>query len=184
MLPQPPMARIPYPPTDPENSAALLAKLPPLHVFQMLAWSPPALQGFVRMGTELLYNGCLNPILRELVIVRVGHLCGSEYEVRQHEHSLRALGVPTEIIAAIPAGPAAVRSAGPDLPDATGRALMLADCMVTGDDSGPAVDAVRELLDERATVELTVTIGYYMMVSRVLTTLDIDIEDDDAFLKI
>ncbi len=184
MLPQPPMARIPYPPTPPEDSAALLRKLPDLNIFKMLSWSPPALDGFVRMGSGLLYKGCLDPVLREIVIVRVGHLCGSEYEVRQHEHTLRALGAHPDVVAAIPAGADAVTSADDSLHAATGRALELADLMVSGQECAEVAQALRDALDERALVELTVTIGYYLMVSRVLTTLDVDIEDEDAFLNL
>ena len=178
MLPHPPMARINYPPPSPD-ATALLDRLPPLNIFRMLSWSPPALDGFVRMGTALLYKGQLDAVLRELAIVRVGHLCGSDYEVRQHEHSLRELGVDADAIEAVARGEWVGK-----LPAGACEALALAEQMVAGRATGQALEAVRAALGEGAAVELTVVIGYYLMVSRVLTTLDVDIEDEDAFLKV
>lgn len=180
MLPQPPMARIPYPDADAESP--FLTKLPPLNIFRMLAWSDPALKGLSRMGSGLLYQGKLDPVLRELVIVRVGRLCGSEYEVHQHEHVLRKLGVDDTVIAGLGAISGATLWDG--FPAGTREALSLADAMVVGDDTSALVGALRDLLGEEAAVELTVLVGYYWMVSRVLTTLEVEIEEDHAFLDL
>ena len=79
------MARLPYP--DPtslaETDRALLESLPPLNIFRMLAGSGPIFQPFMNLLNAYLNDGLLEPELRELVILRIGHKCGSAYEVHQ-----------------------------------------------------------------------------------------------------
>src|SRR5688572_12293499 len=101
------MARIPYPdPADltPETQA-YLAKLPPINIFRMLAGGETLLPAFVRFGNHLLYKTALDPVLREIAIVRVGALSGASYELYQHEAISRQLGMSDELIAAIHDGP-------------------------------------------------------------------------------
>ena len=70
------MARIPYP--DPieltEETAEFLGRLPALNIFRMLAGTEGLLQAFTRFGNHLLYRSELDPVLRELAILRVGVL--------------------------------------------------------------------------------------------------------------
>jgi alkylhydroperoxidase family enzyme len=160
------MARIGYP--DPqrldEPTRALLAKLRQANVFRMLAHAAPALRPLVQLGSALLYQGTLDPALRELVIVRVGHLCGSAYEVHQHERLAAAVGVPAAKPAFTPLERAALRFADEAVRD--GRA---------GDASFAQVHAA---LGEVGTVELTLLVGYYLMMARVLLGLDVDLDDE------
>ena len=101
------MARIPYP--DPAelsaDTQAYLAKLPPINIFRMLAGGETLLPAFVRFGNHLLYKTALDPVLREIAIVRVGALSGASYELYQHEAISRQLGMSDELIAAIHEGP-------------------------------------------------------------------------------
>ena len=79
------MARIPYPDPaalSPETSE-FLAKLPPLNIFRMLAGGEGLLRAFSRFGNHLLYKTALDPVLREIAIVRVGILSRAPYEVYQ-----------------------------------------------------------------------------------------------------
>ena len=69
------MARIPYP--DPATllpeTQETLAKIgdPPMNIFRMLAGTEGLLQAFTRFGNHLLYRSELDPVLRELAILRV-----------------------------------------------------------------------------------------------------------------
>ena len=168
------MARIPYP--DPDTfdaeTRAVLAKLPPLNLFRMMAGGEALLGNFVRLGNHLLAKLELDPFLRELAIVRVGVLSGAAYEVHHHEAFLRRMSVDEAVIAAIHAGP------DDDAFDDTQRlVLRFTDDVVANvrasDDTFLPLAAV---LPSRELQELTVTIGYYMMVSRYLATFGIDIE--------
>ena len=101
-----PMARIPYPDPaalSPETSE-FLAKLPPLNIFRMLAGGEGLLRAFSRFGNHLLYKTALDPVLREIAILRVGVLSDAAYEMHQHDAISRSLGMSDELLAAIRAG--------------------------------------------------------------------------------
>ena len=53
------------------------------------------------MGNALLYKCELDPVLRELAIIRVGRLSRAAYEVFQHERIGREVGVTEDKIAAL-----------------------------------------------------------------------------------
>jgi 4-carboxymuconolactone decarboxylase len=169
------MARIPYP--DPASftprTREVMEQLPPLNIFRLLGAGGDLASGFVALGNQLLFHAKLDPVLREIAIVRVGVLSGAAYEVQQHEEISRRLGMSDALIAAIHEGP-----------DAAAFDEMQRLVMAFTDDvvhNVRASDATWAPLSARLSVqemqELTVTIGYYMMVSRFLETFDVDLEE-------
>ena len=68
------MARLPYPDlkTLASDTQEFLRKLPALNIFRMMAGGEGLLPVFVRLGNYLLYKSKLDPILREIAIIRVG----------------------------------------------------------------------------------------------------------------
>ena len=86
------MARIPYPDPEslPEADREFLAELPQLNISRMLAGSPSMFRPLTRVFSAYLSDGVLDKITREIVILRVGHLCHSEYEVTNHERVARS----------------------------------------------------------------------------------------------
>src|SRR5262249_16951135 len=98
------MPRIPY--FDVESAsgrhAEFLEKLKPhVNIYRMLANSESGIKGFTRMGNALLHRSELDPVLREIAILRVGRLSRAAYEVFQHERIAREAGVAEEKIAAL-----------------------------------------------------------------------------------
>ena len=174
------MSRIPY--YEVENAtgkhAEFLGKLGTgLNIYRMLANSEYGLKGFVRMGNALLHRCELDPILRELAILRVGRLSRAAYEVFQHERIAREVGVEEEKIAAL-------RDATIEAPvfsDNEKAVLRFTDDVVRNvRASDKALKAVEGFLSRGALVELTLTIGYYMMVCRFLETTGVEGEDGQA----
>ncbi|MBS0521880.1 MAG: carboxymuconolactone decarboxylase family protein [Proteobacteria bacterium] len=174
------MSRIPY--YEVENAtgkhAEFLGKLGThLNIYRMLANSEAGLKGFVRMGNALLYRCELDPTLRELAILRVGRLSRAAYEVFQHERIAREVGVPEEKIAAL-------RDATVDAPafsDQDKAVLRFTDEVVRNvRASDKTLKAVEAFLSRGALVELTLTVGYYMMVCRLLETTGVDGEEGQA----
>ncbi|HZK99359.1 MAG TPA: carboxymuconolactone decarboxylase family protein [Caulobacteraceae bacterium] len=169
------MARIPYFDTSlaTGRAAAAYEKLPALNIFRMMGHSGELIDGFTRLGTQILNFSSLDPILREIAIIRVGVLSGATYEVFQHERIARRLGMSEAIVAAIREGPAAAA-----IDDAQREVMVFTDDVVA---NVRASDATFEPLERRlgykALQELTITIGYYMLVSRFLETFDVDIEE-------
>ncbi len=169
------MARIPYFDISQATgrAAKAYAKLPALNIFRMLGHSGELIDGFTRMGTQILNFTSLDPVLREIAIVRVGVLSKARYEVYQHEAISRRLGMSDALIAGIHEGPGAA------VFDADQRLVMAyVDDVVANVRAGDATFLpARERLGDKALQELTIAIGYYMMVSRFLETFDVDIEE-------
>jgi len=172
------MARIPYFDTTQATGRAAKAysKLPPLNIFRMLGHSGELVDGFTKLGTQILNFSSLDPILREIAIVRVGVLSGAGYEVFQHERISRRLGMSQALIDAIHAGP---NAAGFD--DLQRQVMAFTDDVVANVRASDATfDPLAKALGHKALQELTITIGYYMLVSRFLETFDVDIEEGAA----
>jgi alkylhydroperoxidase family enzyme len=171
------MSRLPY--IDLDDAATELRELtrrgPVLNLYRVLPHAGPAGIGFLKLGGALLRENELDSRLRELVILRVGVLCGSGYELHQHRRIARAIGVPDEKIAAIE------RGAESDAFDAWEKLVLQFTDAVVKDVKAPAplFGAVAERLDHRRMSELVLTIGFYMLVSRYLENFEVDIEQTE-----
>jgi 4-carboxymuconolactone decarboxylase len=174
------MPRIPYfeIETATGKHAEMLGKLNPmLNIYRMLANSESASKGFLRMGNALLYRCELDPGLRELAIVRVGRLSRAAYEVFQHERIAREVGVEEGKIVAL--RDATIEA--PTFSDNEKAVLRFTDDVVRNvRASDKHLKAVQAFLSAGAQVELTLTIGYYMMVCRLLETTGVEGEEGQA----
>jgi alkylhydroperoxidase family enzyme len=172
------MARIPY--FDPSQATGRAAnaysKLPALNIFRMLGHSGDLLEGFSRFGGLLLNRTSLDPVLREIAIVRVGVLSKASYEVYQHEAISRRIGMSDALIQAIHQGPDAAA-----FDDVQRLVMAFTDDVVLNVRAGDATFLpMRAALGDKALQELTIVIGFYMLVSRFLETFDVDIEAGEA----
>jgi alkylhydroperoxidase family enzyme len=172
------MARVPYVDVSamPEPLQRALGDQPPLNIFRALANAPRAARGFLGLGGALLRRGELDPQLRELVIVRVGLISGAAYEVHQHRHLARAVGVPQEKLDGL--------DGNLDDDTFTGHerdVLRFTDAVVT-DVKAPdeLYEPVASALSDGELCELLLVIGFYMLVSRVLENLEVEIEEDNV----
>lgn len=173
-------SRIPYYEVDQATGkhAEFLDKLKPhLNIYRMLANSEAGLKGFVRMGNALLFRCELDPVLRELAIIRVGRLSRAAYEVFQHERIGREAGITEDKIAAL--RDATVEA--PAFSDNEKAVLRFTDDVVRNvKASDRNLKAVQAFLTPGAIVELTLTVGYYMMVCRFLETTGVEGEEGQA----
>ncbi|CAN5376463.1 carboxymuconolactone decarboxylase family protein [soil metagenome] len=173
-------SRIPYYEVDQATGAhaEFLDKLKPhLNIYRMLANSEAGLKGFIRMGNALLFKCELDPVLRELAIIRVGRLSRAAYEVFQHERIGREAGITDDKIAAL--REATIEA--PAFSDNEKAVLRFADDVVRNvKASDKNLKAVQAFLTPGAIVELTLTVGYYMMVCRFLETTGVEGEDGQA----
>jgi alkylhydroperoxidase family enzyme len=170
------MARIPYrdPASAPERVRELLAKNKNANIFRMMAHAEAAFEPYLRLGNALLFKGELDAKLRELAIVRVGQLCGAPYEVLAHELIAGKVGVPADKVDAIGQGSRAAIWTPLER-----DVLRLAEEMTTMKRGTPAtVETLRKGLGERALTELVMSIGYYLLTSTFLETLQVDLEEE------
>lgn len=157
----------------------MVASRPPLNVYRMLAHAGPAAEGALSLGTGLLRANELDDRWRELVIVRVGILCRSHYEVHQHKRLAARVGVEAAKIAALHDGPES-----PAFNDDERAILHFTDQVVHNVKAGDAAfNRIASLLSHRALVELVLTIGYYMLICRVLENFEVDLEAQEPALE-
>jgi alkylhydroperoxidase family enzyme len=171
------MARIPYvdPAQAPEPVKAALGVLPPLNVFRMLANAETAFEPYLRVGAAVLGELALDPKLRELAILQVAKQSDAEYEWVQHVAIGRQAGLSADQVGAVERGEIASAAA---LGEVERAVLGFTAEVVAGPRVGDAAfDAVASALSPREIVELLLTIGQYLMLARLMTALELEIDD-------
>lgn len=143
-----------------------------INLYKVLGHCPFVGLNWQRLGNSLLKGEELPPALRELAVLRVGHLAGSIYEVTQHTRIGLATGLSQEQVDAIPDWQNSSVFNEEQLAVLAYTDEVERDIKVKDD----TFANLRNFLSEHAVVELTVTIGYYGMVSRFLVALDVELE--------
>jgi len=155
----------------------VLASLPPLNIFRMLALAPANLKPFFDWGISLLFQTELDARLREIAILRVAHVTRSKYEWTQHATIARRVGVGEEEIAAAAGDVSRL--------DADGQLV----CRVAEEisrDVRLSDDALRRILDRfgrRQAVELILNCSHFNMVSRILESTRVELEGENVLEK-
>ena len=145
------------------------------NIFATLVRHPGLFRKWVPFGGKLL-SGKLPARDRELLILRVGWRCHAEYEWAQHVRIGLAAGLTTDEVESIKEGPGAE-----GWTDLEAMLLRAADELV--DDSCISDVVWAELAanyDEKQLIEIPMVVGHYLMVSCVLNTLGVPIEDGVA----
>jgi 4-carboxymuconolactone decarboxylase len=144
-------------------------------VFRLLAHADDGMRRFLRFTFGLWDDAALPARERELAILQVAHVAGSEYEWAQHFRIALDAGV-------TPAETEAIRSGALDAYSAGDRALLqiVAD-VVTGARTGDATfDLARERFGARMLMELHLLAGAYLTLARVLTNFDVEIDTAES----
>jgi 4-carboxymuconolactone decarboxylase len=171
------VARLPYvdPRDAPERVREVLGAMPPLNVFRMMANAETAFRPWMRWGGVLLNDLALDPLLRELAILRVAALTPhADYEWVQHVPIARSVGATEEQVKAIEQGDA---EAGCFTRDQRVVLRFTAEVLQDVRASDEAFAAAAEILSPREIVELLMVIGQYMMLARVMATTDMELDD-------
>ena len=169
------MARLPYPEPDEldERTREALDNLPPLTIFRMLAHAQSAFRPYLRFGGAVLRDLELDPLLRELAILRTAQLIEARYEWVQHVPIAQAVGMTEAQLAALEAEQVDAGAFDP----AQQAVLRFTSALAREprpDDETFA--ALREQLSPREIVELLLTVGSYTMLGRLMTALDLDLD--------
>jgi len=170
------MARVPY--LDPSDLAPedqdLLKR--PITLFKALVNSPKAARAFSGLGGYIRYGSKLDPRLRELAILQVGWLARSPYEWSHHVKLGYDFGVTDDDIRALIDDTAGKSTSLDPLASAVLKAAR--EMTTEGAMAETTFAALQSELGNEQMVDLTVTIGFYNAVVRVLDTLQIDVEPD------
>jgi len=143
-----------------------------INLWKVMGHCPYIGLNFQRLGNAILTGEELSPKLRELAILRVGHLAQSKYEFTQHTAIALRCGVTQAQIDDIP------NWADSKLFDTLERNVLAYTDEVAWSVSvsDETFASLRSMLSEHAIVELTAAIGYYGMVCRILVALQVDLE--------
>ncbi|MBV9172721.1 MAG: carboxymuconolactone decarboxylase family protein [Chloroflexi bacterium] len=145
-----------------------------INQYRMLLHSPPIASAWLQFASAVRFQTTLDPASSELAICCVTRLAGAEYPSRAHSRLALRHGVSQDQLGAISDWRAS------SLFTRQQRAILsYAEALTLG----APVDAdvfpeLLEFFDERALVELTVVIAFYLMVARFLGGLEIEPETE------
>jgi alkylhydroperoxidase family enzyme len=170
------MARLPYvdPATAPAHVRDVLERLPvSLNVFRMMAHAEQDFRPMLDLGTAILARQKLPAKTRELVILRVGRLSKAQYEWVQHVPIALATGATQAQIDALERDDVEASCF-----DATEKVVLRYATEVLRDvrASQQTFDELARLVSTQEVVELIVTVGYYMVIARLLETTAVDLD--------
>lgn len=168
------MPRIPYPEGAAELPAYQPGNIRTLNVERMLCYLPDNIRAELgTLGKTLLWRGALDPVYRELALVRVGHLCHSAYELHHHKAFARTVGISETQLEGLRTG---------DLSSAftpSQRAVLaFTDDIVNNvRASDQTLEPLQKHLSNSEIMELMVVVGYYASLCRILETFGPEIDD-------
>jgi 4-carboxymuconolactone decarboxylase len=128
---------------------------------------PELTRAFLRFNNHLLFSSTLPPRLRELAILRVAHVHGSEYEWRHHVRMGREVGLTDDVIDGTKRGEATHE---------LDRAVLCAvdELQEKSTISDATWTALSEHLDERQRMDLVFTIGCYGALAMAINTFGVE----------
>ena len=146
---------------------------PPTNVFRLLAHAPAVAAPALRLAAAILTETELDPRLREIVILRVAQRCQAEYAWIQHAAIAASAGVAQAQIAALERDDLTDELFSARERTALAFADEVLDVPRIADDT---FAWVRLEFSPREVVELLLTVGYFRMMDRLVTALDLELE--------
>ena len=144
-----------------------------INIYRLLLNSPALAESWFNHSNAVRWKTALDGRLREIIIIRLGHLTRCQYVLRQHVPTLAL----ADGLSLTECNALADWEASPLFSAGERAALAYADVMTRDIVVGDEVFAqVAQHFDQRQLVELTVLIGTYNMNARVLQALELDLE--------
>lgn len=145
-----------------------------INLYKAAANSPGTVLNVIRLGNSIIRRTELAARLREMVILRVARLSGCEYEWAHHAHLAKEAGLSQKQIEAIPDW-----KKSPAFSEQERAVLAYTDEVAKKVEvSARAFNKLKGFFDEQEIVELSLIIGYYGMLARLLVPLQVEVEDD------
>ena len=144
-----------------------------LNIFKTLARHPKLLKRWGVFGTHILYKSTLPARERELLILRTGWLCRSEYEWGQHVPIARGCGITDEEIHRVMEGPDAGSWNQSDVALLRAVDELLGDAFI-GDATWQMLS---ERFDTRQLIDIIFTVGQYHLLAMAMNTLGVQLDE-------
>ena len=145
----------------------------PVNLYRALGNHGPLTAAWTEFANAIRHDSKTPRALRELMILRTAQIARSEYEWAHHLRMARKAGVPEDKIAAIADWRAS------KLFDAKEKAALALTEAVMACNVTDAVHAeAKKHFSDAEFVELSLTAGFYAMVSRMLDAMRVELDDD------
>jgi AhpD family alkylhydroperoxidase len=145
----------------------------PPHLFTTLARHRRLFRRWLRFAAALMPGGVLPRAESELVILRVAHNCGCEYEWHHHERLAASVGLSVEEVQRVRGGPSAAGWS-------PRRRLILAavdELHAERNISDATWSSLAALLTEAELIELCMLVGHYEMLAMTINALAVELDD-------
>jgi len=144
-----------------------------LNIYRTLAAHPKLLKRWGVFGTHVLYKNTIPAREREILILRVGWLCRSEYEWGQHVVIACAAGVTDAEIERVKEGADAAGWNGADAVLIRAADELHNDSFV----SDSTWQALSNTWNTQQLIDIIFTVGQYHTVSMALNTLGVQLDE-------
>ena len=143
------------------------------NVYTTMARYPELARDWLVFGGHVLRRNSLPARDRELLILRIGWLCQSEYEWSRHTIIARDVGISEEEILRITEGPDADGWSEADATLLRAVDELRNDAFVTD----ATWNALAERYDEKQMMDIVFTVGQYNLVSMALNSFGVQLDD-------
>ena len=146
-----------------------------LNIFRVMLHRPKTAKALSDLLVSLLFGGELDDRLRELLIMRIGWLTGSDYEWTQHWRiALEQFGCSEQDLLELRGDWPGSTHFGED----EKTLLAAVDSLIEqGTLSSPLASECLERLGRNATIELVTAVGAWRLVSKLTNALEIPLEE-------
>lgn len=141
----------------------------PPNLFLTLGRHRRLFRGWLRFAGHLMPGGRIDRRTTELVILRVAHLAGCEYELEHHRRLARRAELTEREMSDVLEDP----TAGSWTPRERAVLAAVDELHATEDLADPTWAALRQHLDEAQAIELVLLVGHYRMLATAIRTLRI-----------
>jgi len=145
----------------------------PVNLYRALGNHPALAAAWTEFANAIRHDSRTPRALRELMILRTAQVARSEYEWAHHLRMARKSSVPEEKIAAL----AAWRSSAA-FDERERAALALTEAVMACNVSDEVHAEVKKHFSDAEFVELSLTAGFYAMVSRMLDAMRVELDAD------
>lgn len=157
------------------RAGARAIRAPRMHLFEVLGQHRLLFLSFLPYSHVLLNAGKLSKQDKELVILRVGHLRNSEYELQQHRRLARSRGLDAALQARI--------FDGPDADGLTDRQRALLrgvdEFILDRDLTDATYTELARHLNRQQVIEFCALAGHYDTIAAILATLRVPMDFPD-----
>jgi 4-carboxymuconolactone decarboxylase len=142
------------------------------NVFSTMANHPDLARDWLTFASHVLARSTLPPRDREILILRIGWLCGAEYEWAQHVRIGKRAGLSDEDLRHIRQGPDAAALSKHDRLLLKAVDELHAEALI-GDETW---NALAETYDTRQMMDLVFAVGQYNLVSMALNSFGVQLD--------